>query len=510
VIHYTRQIVFVAVSALAAVAQAQPAPTPAPAGAAEPAPGAPAPAESPATSVAPETPPAVSVPAPSPADTARIDEIDQAARIALRKHELLDEEAAKRAKEAPKLGVGEQRFLIELPDKSYVLKFHALVQADGRFFVHNDALQANDTFLIRRFRPSLDGTLFSIADFKLVPELAGTVQVLDAYVDMHPREWLRLRVGKFKVPIGLERLQSDADLPLIERGLDQNLSSTRDIGVQLWGDIAGGIVHYAIGIFNGDPDTTSADNDIDHAKDIAARLFFRPFKTDSLRDFGNLGVGIAVESGNRKGRLPTATAAAQTGLVPSFRTSGQSSFFQYQAPATDTTGALTTFTHERTTRVNPQLYYYYGPFGLLAEYLWVKQGVQRGSATAELTQQGAHATLSYTIGGTDGYEGATPEHNFEPAKGQWGALQLAARYGWVGFDDATFPVYANPVASVRSAQAFAGGVNWILQRSVRFAVNYEQVLFEGGAGTAASGMNPAVVADRLTEYLLLGRAQVNF
>ena len=186
-------------------------------------------------------------------------------------------------------------------------------------------------------------------------------------------------------------------------------------------------------------------------------------------------------------------------------------FFQYLAPATDTTGALTTFTHERSTRINPQLYYYYGSFGLLAEYLWLKQGVQKGNTTAELTQQGAHATVSYTLGGTDGYDGATPEHDFDPAKAHWGALQLAFRYGWLGIDDATFPTYANPVASARSAQAFTGGghLGSPAQRPLWPSTTSRRV-FKGGAGTAASGMTPAVIANRPTEYLIIGRAQVNF
>ncbi len=61
-----------------------------------------------------------------------------------------------------------------------------------------------------------------------------------------------------------------------------------------------------------------------------------------------------------------------------------------------------------------------------------------------------------------------------------------------------------------SAQAYTGAATWVLRRSVRLAVNYEQTVFKGGAGTAAMGMNPAVIADRPTEYLILGRAQVNF
>ena len=168
------------------------------------------------------------------------------------------------------------------------------------------------------------------------------------------------------------------------------------------------------------------------------------------------------------------------------------------------------FTHERASRINPQLYYYYRSIGLLAEYLWLKQGVQKGTSITELTQQSAAGTLSYSIGGTEGYDGATPEHGFDPAQGHLGALQLAVRYSWVGIDDATFPTYANPVASARSAQGYAGAITWVPRRSAHFAVHFEETRFKGGAGTAAMGMNPAVITDRPTEYVIIGRAQVNF
>ena len=51
-------------------------------------------------------------PAPATAEAARLDEIEQTARIALRKHELLEEEAAKRAKEAPKVTIDDKGFSI--------------------------------------------------------------------------------------------------------------------------------------------------------------------------------------------------------------------------------------------------------------------------------------------------------------------------------------------------------------------------------------------------------------
>jgi len=410
----------------------------------------------------------------------------------------------------PRLSVDDKGFSIALPDRSFLLKFRGLVQADGRFFLANDILEASDSFILRRLRPSMDGTVFSLIDFRMQPEFAGGVTILDAYADLHPREWLRLRVGKMKAPIGLERLQADTDRVFLEQSLISNLSSQRDVGVQLWGDIAGGLVHYAAGIFNGAPDTTAADTDINHAKDFQGRLFVHPFRTDALKRLGNLGIGLSAGTGNRKGRLPVAVAGApvptvpaQTGLSP-FRTSGQNVFFQYLAPTTDTTGAATVFAHERATRLNPQLYYYIGGLGLLAEYLWLKQGVQKGNTVAELTNQSAAVTASFTINGHESYDGTTPLAGFDPATRAWGALVIAARWSWIAVDDATFPTYASPTASARAANAFGGAITWVPRRTARLAISYEQTRFDGGAGTTTAP------ADRATEHLIIGRTQVSF
>jgi phosphate-selective porin OprO/OprP len=191
-------------------------------------------------------------------------------------------------------------------------------------------------------------------------------------------------------------------------------------------------------------------------------------------------------------------------------TAGQNRFFQYLAPASDTTGAQTVFAHERATRINPQLYYYYDSIGLLAEYLWLKQGVQRGNTTGVLRQKSAAVTASYTINGRENYDGTTPLVGFDRGKGAWGALVIAARWSWLAVDEETFPIYANPLTNARVAHAFGAAVTWVPRRSARFAVAYEQTRFDGGAGTAASGMNPAVFADRLTENVLIMRAQANF
>jgi hypothetical protein len=151
VIRYTRQTVFVAVLTLSAAARAQTAPAAEPAPGGVPADAAPAPTPGDATGSAavPDAPVPTPAPAPTAADAARLDEIEQTARIALRKNELLEEEAAKRAKEAPRVTIDDKGFSLGLPDKSYVLKVRALVQTDARFFFKDQNLQANDTFARR-------------------------------------------------------------------------------------------------------------------------------------------------------------------------------------------------------------------------------------------------------------------------------------------------------------------------------------------------------------------------
>jgi phosphate-selective porin OprO/OprP len=353
-----------------------------------------------------------------------------------------------------------------------------------------------------------------LVDYRLVPDFAGgQAQVMDAYIDVHPTEFARLRVGKMKAPIGLERLQSDADLAFVERALDQNLSTTREIGVQLWGDIAGGIVNYSLGIYNGGADGTNLDVDTSHAKDLIGRLFFRPLSTATLAPYGNLGIGIAASTGDRKG-LPQVGATAAAPGLPTFRTAGQNAFFSYLAPSPDASGTGTTFAHLGATHVNPQLYYYCGPFGLLGEYLLSRQGVQKGNDTATLTHHAAHATATFAINGKEGYDGITPTVPFDPGQGAWGAVEIAARWSWLKIDPKTFAdpnvptsvSYADPLRNARQAQSWAVAVNYVPRRSFRLAVDFEQTRFEGGAAAA----DKKTVVDRKTENAVIGRAQINF
>jgi phosphate-selective porin OprO/OprP len=340
-------------------------------------------------------------------------------------------------------------------------------------------------------RPIFEGTVYKIFDFRIMPDFGvGTTVLQDAYMEARFDPAFRVRAGKFKPPVGLERLQSATDLLFVERALPTNLVPNRDLGVQVSGDLAGGVASYAAGIFNGVPDGSSADADTNNDKDVAARLFFQPFVrgTGALK---NLGFGISASQGNQSG-TPTATA------LSAYKTPGQINFFSYRS---DGTAAGTTVADGTHFRLSPQGSFYNGPFGLLTEYVISRQDVRRDLIAKTLENKSWQVAASWVIaGGEASYRGVITKNVFDLAAHTWGAFELAARYSELKVDDATFPTFANLASSARSAKAWAGGLNWYFNRNVRLLFDYEVTKFEGGA----------TAGDREDEKIFFSRFQIAF
>jgi phosphate-selective porin OprO/OprP len=215
----------------------------------------------------------------------------------------------------------------------------------------------------------------------------------------------------------------------------------------------------------------------------------------------------------RKGLPVMGTAAAVPGL-PSFKSSGQNTFFSYLAPSSDATRTGTVFSHLRQSRLNPQLYYYLGCVGVQGEYLLSRQAVQKGDNTATLTHKAAHVTASVAILGAEGYDGVTPTFPFTLGGDGWGALELAVRWSWLKLDPSTFSnpdvpdsvAYADPLKSARSARSWAGAITYVPRRSFHLAVDFERTTFDGGAAAA----DKVTEINRKTETVIMSRAQINF
>ena len=119
------------------------------------------------------------------------------------------------------------------------MKVGGYVQSDGQFYVKDTANVGTDTFVMRRVRPDIQGMVGKYINFRILPDFgAGTTALQDAYLDLRYSPKLSLRSGKFKSPVGLERLQSATDLVFILRALPTSLVPNRDLGLQLSGDLA--------------------------------------------------------------------------------------------------------------------------------------------------------------------------------------------------------------------------------------------------------------------------------
>jgi phosphate-selective porin OprO/OprP len=439
-------------------------------------------------------PPAPANPASAPA-AGTLDPValDQRLRVLERKLELQAEEATAKAATQPTVKLDNKGLSIKSPAADGIeLKLKALVQADGRFYFGDDQAPQNDTFLLRRVEPTLEGSWGPLLGFRIQAQLAGDSATLnDAYADLRFDPRATLRIGKFKAPVGLEQLQSAGSLAAIERGLPTELTPGRDYGVQLQGEFADGALNYAVGVFNGTADgrdgvSSNPDNEFEYA----GRVFWEPFKNDA-NAWSGLGFGIAASVGDKSG--------SGDSVLPRYRTPGQIRFFNY---GSDVVAA------GRHRRWSPQGYYYSGPFGLMAEYIVSDQELQLASgANAGIHQDVENdaygVTASVVLTGEDAsYKGvARPDHPFTIGAPGWGALELVARYGRLEIDDAAFPLFADPAKAAMQASSWGLGLNWYLTSNFKLVANYTQTTFEGGA---AGGL------DREDEKAFFTRAQFSF
>ncbi|MCI0658264.1 MAG: OprO/OprP family phosphate-selective porin [Acidobacteria bacterium] len=352
-------------------------------------------------------------------------------------------------------------------DGNVQFRLGGYLQADGWFFLDDQDNLETDSFFIRRARIIMEAAFWKRFEFRFMPDFSrGSTSIYDAYIDIRFNEAFKLRMGKMKTPVGLERLQSAPNITMVERALPTNLVPIRDIGLMAQGTFSHDTLSYMAGVFNGVPDGSNADLDTNDGKDGEARIFALPFRNSISPRLQGLGFGVGGSFGNSQGTLPV------------YRTAGLTQFFQY----------LTTSTADgRRARFNPCAYYYTGPFGFMAEFVESKQGVSDGVTQDDMHNRAYMFTTMWVVSnGTSSFEGVTAEHPMGPKEGGRGALQLALRYSALRVDDAAFPLYADPDAAARRAGAWGLGVNWILNYNVRLSFQYEWTKFLGGAAAGAS------------------------
>lgn len=434
-------------------------------------------------------------PAPAVAASPARGEIDKRLAIVERKQELSEEDAKSKAEKTPVVEMGKKGFSVTSADKQFGLKIRGYAQFDQRSFLNDDANTGRNEFLARRIRPVLEFTAYKDFSFRLMPDFAGSsTRIFDAHADYKLYDELQFRVGKFKPPVGLERLQSAADIFFIERGHPTNLAPTRDYGAMIYGDLLPQTIEYQLGLFNGTSDLGNADGDGDDRKDIVARIFTHPFAKSDLLSLQGLGLGLAGSYGEREGSTGST-------LLGDYRSPGQQAFFRYRSSTA--TPAQNSYADGTHWRLYPQGYYYNNNYGLMAEYAVSDQEVSRLANHDSFQITAWQVAGSYVLTGENvNFRGSIkPDKNLDPSHDGWGAVELIARVGENSIDRSAFPNFADIAVSARKAASYGGGINWYLNENVKLAVNYDHTRFTGGA---AGG------ADRPDEHALFTRTQFRF
>ncbi len=380
----------------------------------------------------------------------------------------------------PAVSFGGNGLIFSSEDQATKLRVHGFVQGDGRFFSSNQKGQSPDILTFRRIRPTFDGTLFNFVDYAFIPDFGlNKSQVQDLRVELKAFQPIKLKIGKFKTPLGLEALRADTDSSFAERSLASDLVPLREVGVQVSGAVLQKSLTYAFGYFNATVDGSNGNFEWRQTNEGAARVFALPFKTTNVEMLKGLGIGMAGSFANVRG------------VLPSFKTVSQNTFFKYSSTA------AASGEHNRFV---PQAYYYYGPLGILGEYTISAQDIRNKSQVRTLSHTAWDLAGSFLITGEkNSYSAIRPRRNFEPNLGfrNMGAWELVVRYSQLRIDPAAFPLFANPKTQPGVADEWGIGVNWYLNRYVKLMSAYERTTFTMVARNATPLHSENVIMSRI-------------
>ena len=388
----------------------------------------------------------------------------------------------------PTVSFSEKGLVFRSPDDLHALRLGGLLQADLREFVDEGSSTASK-FLIRRARPYASGYFYEDWNYRFAPEFAlaspdsttYSTTIADSFINYKPMEEIQVQAGKFKVPVSLEMNVGPAYTMFSERSVTENLTPNRDIGVMIHGLVADGKLSWAAMVgANARNDTIDTGLDVGSGNNGYFRLFAQPFKDEAAipEALHGLRLGLGGSIGYQ-----TQSSAGTSALFQAYSTDGGNAFFSFPNGLN---------TQGERWRLTPQLYYNYGSFGLLGEFIAEKQGVNTSGVAAgggftNYETTAWNVSVNYVLTGEDAsLDGIVPREPFDPENGGWGAWEMALRYDGMALGANMFrPVAqgglgASATENATAVNGVSWAVNWYLNRIIRLGLTVEYNAFTGG------------------------------
>ena len=260
--------------------------------------------------------------------------------------------------------------------KEPTLTIGGLLQAQADFGDRGDSrfTNDNDRFYLRRARLNAAGRFLEEFDFRLELDLAGSLaatsalraQMTDGFINWNRLPHANVRVGQFKTPFGFEQLYGDPRLYTLERSLvNDRLTLSRQIGVQVNGELLDRRLTYAAGAFNGNG-VNNNFNDDDRFLAVG-RLAGVPWRGRLLGKSASWGVGGNVFS-STDANVPQ---GAELGFDSTPATADRDNVFNGERLGLGVDGQLLA-----------------GPFELWAEFLRVDWEPDNGRPRPEIESEG--------------------------------------------------------------------------------------------------------------------------
>ena len=352
--------------------------------------------------------------------------------------------------------------------RNFRIDFTAKMQYDVRD--PGDDPQDFPTGELHRLRVGVEGEVFRHIQFQIERELkerevdnsqnnSNSEGKLwkDVYVEANYSNKAQVRVGKFKIPFGLDETSGEAELDFVYRSLAGSyLSPARDIGVMVHGRFFKRGLSYWTGVFRHDGDNARSKKIQGGDETFAARLAATPFRR----------VGVP---GLELGGAVTVSALSDD----SFRPNG----LRGRTVMTQDTFYEPVYVKGRRQRWEADADWTWRAVSARGEYTFaVDQRLQQGILNDDLPDALAQ---SWYVSGT---WIVTGEEKMRPVKaaadllrGGIGAVEVAARYERLWFGSAGEGVGQRTPRAEHVLQSgdrvLTLGVNWTLNRFIKLQVN---------------------------------------
>jgi phosphate-selective porin OprO/OprP len=352
-------------------------------------------------------------------------------------------------------------FQLEREDGAAKLKFGGRTQLDGAVIAEGNGLNEDLRALggngqgngveFRRARLFFEGTVYERLFFRAQYDFAeGEPQFKDVYMGLKGLGPVgSVQVGQFKEPFFLDEQTSSNYITLMERPTTNAFFPDRQVGAMAMNTLLEKRMLWQVGTFRVANSFGSAFSSFDSTDwDVAARVTGLPVYEDEGAKLVHLGLAYVhrfVGDDVRYRQRPESHLADRFVDTLSFPASGVDS-------------------------VGVEFASVLGPLALQAEYANALVDGDQGVGNPYFW--GGYGQVSYFLTGEHKvYEPdygrfgrVKPLANFNPAKGGWGAWELATRFSYLDLDDSD--VTGGRMWNVTT------GVNWYLFPNARIMLNY--------------------------------------